>query len=499
MNHIMNIKALLVISIVMTFLPNALCLAQYTKMGVRLLFIEAGSPAVNDEIPVYKIVTDTNRVKIYRKWMDNEPAQWAIRLYGEAIKTMDAQRARQGETPTYFIALVQGGNNAAIGFSLRDSSGIESYPHVPYIKLAPEDWIFTTTLLHETGHVVLYILNDGKEIPKREMACIPHSTAALTDRGTAFDEGFAIHLETLAARFSNDPVVRERYHHDRYLFGTTSIQSEYHRQVADLLTYSQSRARYYDVTENNFGFCSAFKGPDYLRVQLEKSRDYSCLRSADQLLQSEGFYASVFYSFLLRGSAVPALDTVIQRQGKMLRALALMFGSYQISSESPFLLYFTESYMRLYPQEAPDIIEVLLELSHGAFIDPQASTIWRDHYLRALRLDMSERNNKSISDSLSSWHTDALDDPRVLYSCLGPQIRCAVPEDSVQLIAFGEPSVLSFDVNTVEEGIIRMIPQITDDQVRSWLEQRDKKPYIDVADFRNRSGQSETVMKHLKF
>ncbi len=499
MNRGLNKKSLTFTSVGIFLLLTSFCLAQHSESNIRLVFMEPDSTALNDEPPVYRIITDTNRLNIYMKWMDNEPARWAVKLYAEARNIMETRGTGQVEIPIYYVALVQGGNNAAIGFRLRDSSGIHSYPHVPYIKLAPEDWVFTTTFLHETGHVVLSVLNDGKEIPKREIASIPHSTAALTDRGTAFDEGFAIHLETLAARFSDDPVVRGRYHHNRYLFDAKSIQSEYHRQVSDLLTYSQTRTRYYDVAENSFAFCSAFKGPDYLRVQLEKSRDYSSVRSGDQLLQSEGFYASFFYSFLLRGNAAPTLDTVYQCQERMMRALATMFGSHQIDSESAFLLSFVESYVKLFPQEAPDIIAVLLELSHGVFVDIRASAIWKDHYLGALRLDLAERSNKEIQDALDRWRTEVLNDPKVLYSLLGPQIRCEVPGDSVRLVAFGEPSVLSFDVNTVEEGIIRMIPQITDDQVRSWLEQRDKKQYTDVADFKNRSGLSETILRRLKF
>jgi len=499
MNHRTNAGYLFITCVGLFISMNTWCLAQSMVNGVQILFMEPDTVTVGCEMPVYRLVTDTSRIKTYMEWLNNEPAHWAIKLYGEASRIMDA-RQKSEQVPAYHIALIQGGNEAAVGFCIRDKSGtIQSYPLIPYIKLAPEDWVFTTTFLHETGHVVLSILNGGKTIPKQDISSIPHTTAALTDRGTAFDEGFAIHLETLAARFSNDPVVRERYHHDRYLFGTENIRSEYHRQVADLLTYSQSRTRYHNVIENEFAFCPAFKEPDYVRVQLEQSRDYACLRNADQLLQSEGFYASFFYSFLMQGNAVPTLDTVNRRHEKMLNALSFMFRSYQVNSESPFLLLFTESYIKLYPQEAHDIIDVLDELSHGAFVSPQASTIWREHYLGALRLDMSERNNKSLSDSLSRWRTNALSDPRILYSFLGPQIRCVVPEDSVKLVAFGDASVLSFDINTVEEGIIRMIPGISDEEVHSWMTERDNKPYSDVVDFKNRSGLSKTVLNHLKF
>ncbi len=497
MDCILGRKSLIATGAGILLLLNSASLAQFSKSEVRLLFMEPDTLAASAELPAYTVVTDQSREKAYRGWTANEPAQWAIHLYDLASRVRDAARPGTGNIPTYYIALVPQGNEAAVGFRLRDSSGIKSYPAVPYIKLAPDDWAFTTTFLHETGHVVLRILNGGKDIPSRSLAPIPHSTAMLTDRGTAFDEGFAISLETLAARFTNDPVVRESYHHDRYRFGIPRMQSEYHRQVIDLLTFSQTRSRYQDVAENCFAFRPAFKGPDYLRVQLEKSRDFSAVRSADQLLQSEGFYASFFYSFLLRGSATP--DTVSMRQERVLKALDLQFRSSSLSPESPFLLDFALSYMKLYPEEAPDVVDVLLELSHGVFVDPQASILWRDHYLGALRLDMAERKNPAIMDALKRWHNDVLKDPRLLYSRLGPQIGCEVPEDSVQLLAFGDPSPLTFDLNTVEEGVIRMVPQITEPEVRTFLARRDERPYQDAGDFKRRSGLSEASLKHFKF
>ena len=82
----------------------------------------------------------------------------------------------------------------------------------------------------------MLLLNNGA---RAQIACIPHTTAALTDRGTASNEGFAIHLETLAAHTASEPVVKERYHHPNFLFGVSHHRrSEYYRQSMDLLTYS---------------------------------------------------------------------------------------------------------------------------------------------------------------------------------------------------------------------------------------------------------------------
>jgi hypothetical protein len=160
------------------------------------------------------------------------------------------------------------------------------------------------TLLHETGHAMLMVLNNGREIPKRAMAAIPHTTSTLSDRGTAFDEGFAIHLETLLAHVGDEKFFDDKYRHHQFLFGFwPGLLAEYYRQSTDLTTFSQSFARYYEIRENSFSFASAFQGADYIRVQLEKSRDFTTLRTANQLLQSEGFYASVFFGLLMPGKS----------------------------------------------------------------------------------------------------------------------------------------------------------------------------------------------------
>ena len=155
---------------------------------------------------------------------------------------MAGARGLAGRQPAeYFIALVPDGNNGAVGFRLRVGQTIEDHPHTAYIQLGPEDWRFTTTLLHETGHVALAMLAGGREVPKRAIAAIPHTVAALTDRGTAFDEGFATHLETLVAHVSTAPEVRQRYRHDQFLFGPEAqMRGEYYQHSSDLLTFAQT-------------------------------------------------------------------------------------------------------------------------------------------------------------------------------------------------------------------------------------------------------------------
>ncbi|HSE42903.1 MAG TPA: hypothetical protein VLH08_19230, partial [Acidobacteriota bacterium] len=188
----------------------------------QVFFMEPGKAPKDETIPAFRLVTDENKLNTYRKWIDNDAARWAFDLYSRAWKI----KHKDAENTSYYIALVEGGNHAEVGFRLLNTSGEQSFPDSSYIKLDPESGAFKATLLHETGHMILAILNGGKKIPQLGIASIPHTTAALTDRGTAFDEGFAIHLETLAAHYLNDPEIRSRYDHQSFQAGMPSMLGE---------------------------------------------------------------------------------------------------------------------------------------------------------------------------------------------------------------------------------------------------------------------------------
>jgi len=466
----------------------------------RVVFMEPAGLTLPGMTPTYRPVTDAERLKTYRAWVDNEHARRALDLYERAWATMAARGNAEKDVPPFHVALVPEGNHADRGFRLRTESGTQEHPKLAYIKLDPAEGRFGTTLFHESGHVVLSVLNGGDGIPTRKLVSIPHTTAALTDRGTAFNEGFAIHLETLAAHLSDAADMRQRYRHERMTFGEPSLKgSEYSRHAVDLATYSQDLARYQDVRDNNFAFASAYRRPDYLRVQLEKGRDFATLRNANQLLQSEGFYASFFFSYLMRGEAIPTPKVLGERQDRMLATLAEVFASEKLTPDTPYLLHFVETHVRLYPDEAGDILDVLLDLSHGVFVDPEAAQLWREHYLAALRLDLPVVRGDAVEQARGRWREAALKDPKLLYSRLGPQIPCKVGEVQVLLVAFGRSMPLAFDLNTVQEGIMRMIPGISDAEVMRWLDQRQQKPFAGVDDFKQRVALSAECAARLSF
>ncbi len=480
---------------ILLFLCANMAFAGSSVDGVQIIFMEVDTTVASDSVPTYRIIDDTKNIEKYSAWLNNEPAKIAIDLF----KRTWALTEDSSSTPIYHVALVKGGNYADLGFKLRMGKETVDHGNTAYIKLGPEEWVFTTTFLHETGHVILSMLNSGEGVPASDLSSIPHTTAALSSRGTAFNEGFSVHLETLAAHLGNDPTVQQRYLHPTFLFGIDAgIKGEYFRQSADLLSYAQTRTRYYDVRENHFAFASACKEPDYLRVQLDKSRDFGTLRDANQLLQSEGFYATFFFDLLVAGNEAPTLETIHARQVEMLAALKEMFSANQIGEETPYLLDFVRAYAMRFPERKGAIIDLLLDSSHGVFSDENAAKLWSDHYMGALRLDLAERKNDKIVQARTTWKTEAMENFDALYKRLGPQIRCEVDSVTVGLIAFGEEAPLIFDVNTVEIGIMRLIPGISEPQIKNWIDERQKLPFRDENDFKSRCKLEQSVLAQMK-
>jgi len=465
--------------------------------GGGFAFIEPEGVTAAGELPLFRRVTERTRLATLARWVDTDAGRWALDVYRRAC-AIAARRGGALQTPEYFVALEAGGESAAVGFRLRTTGGVEAHPRAAYARLGEEEWRFVPTLVHETGHVALAMLAGGAEVPRREIAAVPHALAALTDRGTAFDEGFATHLETVLAYVSAAPDVRAFYRHERFPFGPAGgSRGEYFSHSAGPMSLAQTGARYGAVRDNEFAFVAAYKGPDYVRAQLELPRDFAELRDADQLLQSEGFYATFFFSLLVRGGDPATADLMRQRQDRVLVVLSQMFATRTPDPETPFLVEFVATYRRVFPDDAGQVLGVFLDLTRGVFVAPEAAALWREHYLAALRLDGAGVNRGGIEAARSAWRAAAVADPGVLSSRLGPQLRCAVAGRSVPFA--GAEAPLTLDVNTAEEGVLRLVPGITDAQVASWLGERARRPFADVADFRARSGLSGKALVSLAF
>ena len=113
---------------------------------------------------------------------------------------------------------------------------------------------------------------------------------------------------------------------------------------------------------------------------------------------------------------------------------------------------------------------------------------------------MSTRSDQpQIEAATRRWRAEVARDRHVLYRYLGPQIRTEAVGPTVTLVAFGESKPVSFGLNTVERGVIRIVPGITDAEVDTWLRARSEKPFADVDDFVRRAGLRTATLASLRF
>ncbi|MGA2594956.1 MAG: hypothetical protein ABSH32_34090, partial [Bryobacteraceae bacterium] len=135
-------------------LPNVVFLEPVGKVGTA-------AAEIRENMPLYRPVADASK---YEPWLHNESAERALRLYAQAARIV----APGASLPDYYVALVPGGNHAAVGFRLQTADGVKEYPRAAYILLDAEPERFATTMFHETGHVVTDMLAGGRRLDGAE-------------------------------------------------------------------------------------------------------------------------------------------------------------------------------------------------------------------------------------------------------------------------------------------------------------------------------------------
>jgi hypothetical protein len=108
-------------------------------------------------------------------------------------------------------------------------------------------------------------------------------------------------------------------------------------------------------------------------------------------------------------------------------------------------------------------------------------------------------NIQGLVSARKRWRDQVLADPAVLLSRVGPEIPCELPSTKVRLVAFEDETPVRFDVNTVQAGILRLIPGIGEDEIGAWLAARNARPFTGREDFAQRAGLKAASLAALKF
>ncbi len=447
-------------------------LAAVAPPAVEVRFVERA-----DREGPWRPITDAARLTGLRAGIDNEPARFALALYALAWELAPPPTPA---VPTLFIGVEAGGNHAEVGLTVVDGGTTLALPALPYLRLADDRETLRGTLLHETGHAAHALLararSDAGALGDAATASIPHSTAAVTDRRTAFAEGLAIHLETIAAHCGRDVDARRFYDHAAPRHGPTGDKaSEYYFAVRDLMTYAQTFGRYHAVRDGAFAFEPAARG-DYLRVQLDPARDLRTLRDPGALVASEGFVAAVLFQVIAADGCGDELAALVPRYRALWQAVAVAETTAGPLDAAPLL--------DVVAARGAPAIAAFLDLSHGVTVDADAAAQWAALYDAALTVDVATRK-RLMSESeprRAAWLAEAVADPAVLARRLGPVVPVEVAAVQVRLVAFGAPQPMRFDVNACGAAMLALVPGWSDAAVAAVLAERAVAPFAGYGD-----------------
>ena len=434
------------------------------------------------------------RLKDCERWVDNEPARFTRTLIAWAWRTLGSPRTwPEGQLA---VLLRSGGNNAEFGFRLERGGRVEDHADVPYIILEADPRSLSDTLLHEGGHVLHMIAARGRH-PSNGWSSVPHTTFAVTDPLTALAEGYAIHFETLLGHYGRDPETRAYYHRLAPAFDLkNSRRAEFYAPITDLMTFSQSWARYQAVRETWPAFEGHIYPGEYLRSQFDPARDRAVLKPASAMVASEGVVASTLFwvsvTFADRAGAKPGegLDQpgLQAAEQQLLKAIAALPAR---NGFRPDIVDLVSAVGAPGSPERAVAISRFVSVTRGVTARPEVRVKWAALYRDGIGLDINAA--KALFTELDSLRDlvveAAVKDPQTLRNAVGLVVPVRAPKVMLELKALGEKFPLEFDLNAAGDAdwLAAGADRATAEQVQR---ERDRAPFASASDFEKRTSLS---------
>jgi hypothetical protein len=438
------------------------------------------------------------RLKDCERWVDNEPARFTRTLIAWAWRSLGTPRSwPQGRLG---VLLRPGGNNAAFGFRLERAGAVEDHADVPYIILEADPKTLSDTLLHEGGHLLHMIAVRGRH-PQGGWTSVLHSTFAVTDPLTALSEGYAIHFETLLGHYGRDAEKRAFYHRLAPAFDLkNSRRAEFYAPITDLMTFSQSWARYQAVRETWPAFEGHDYPGDYLRSQYDPARDRAVLKPAGAMVASEGVAASALFwisaTLADRAGAKPGegLDQppIEAAERTLLKAIAALPAK---NGFRPDIVDLVSAIGAPGSPERAAAVSRFVNVTRAVTAKPEVRTKWAALYHDAIGLDIE--GSMPLFKELDALRDGVIDaaskDPVVLRAGVGPVLPVRAPKVMLELKALGEKFPLEFDLNAAGDAdwLAAGADRATSEKIQR---ERDRAPFASVNDFEKRTGLSLAML-----
>ena len=401
----------------------------------RLVVIQPTGEEVEGLVEMVELPDTSALYQATLELVDNSFARQIVDLYFYLQLYLKNQGERQTIEPAYLALTQNQGGYARFGFYLKGSGAKPQSPYVDILEnniYAPQDKLMSFTQLypHEMGHVFYRLLSSDSSREETSRATDMHYFSVMTDYGTAFNEGFAEHIENAARLFEPNDSLKtgifadikkiqskkqgwvQGFEHDfswplrmGYYKATMVL---WYQRLEDLKRYEQAMdgaVRFRNAT------IKAKKPEDRLSFRNSGVAYTSELRNRPQAMATEGVVSS-FFTHLLEselpghylnptfyknflwdttGQMLPAEQWLSPVQNQFLKYFSIMHEYVTLEfSESAQWIDFMEGYKQSFPEEWPTMerfFQVATGEPYHAYLPPQLWLMVKGHNHRLLALD----------------------------------------------------------------------------------------------------------------
>jgi hypothetical protein len=341
--------------------------------------------------------------------------------------------------PAYIALTSNQGGFAKIGFSLREGDKDLFLPNTAYVDItesqatSPADKLMSFTQLypHEMGHVLFRMLSREDSVNNNANSVNMHFFSIVTDYATAFNEGFAEHIENVSRKFEPNAKIKNGIYEDVEKIGKsmgpflTGFKRDYMWPIR-LGYYKASMLYWYQKFEDYKRHVRAFSGdiryknavlslsnPEdaitYRNSGVELNGDSS--RNYVQMLATEGvvsafltnlssgelplhYLAPSFYRQFVLDSTVlvkPPQELFDPLKNQFMKYIHVLHNDVVVNNSSNAQLTdFITGYMKSFPSEAPyvpELFEKILGVPYSKEVPPPMWLLVKEHPHRLLVFD----------------------------------------------------------------------------------------------------------------
>jgi hypothetical protein len=199
----------------------------------HLVIIQPTGEMIGDLPEMIMLADSSELVKSVRKNIKNSFIKEAIDLYFiTQVYLKNTQQIDKIE-PAYLALTENQGGFAKFGFALKNGSGHQLKEKVGYVDITVDrasgsiDRLMSFSQLypHELGHVYYHLLSSEDEEENNTKNVDMHFFSVITDYSTAFNEGFAEHIENVSRMHEKNEIIKSGIAADIKKIEQTSIRS----------------------------------------------------------------------------------------------------------------------------------------------------------------------------------------------------------------------------------------------------------------------------------